>query len=419
MSDIPISDPNLQRKLSIESLSLAYAKKSAVKEVIFAVSIPYPLLKAWYNIVSTSNYTGKFAYTELLESCIPGHSFAITSEEAVRLHVNESLRKLASQVNADYGRSRGRKRKDLESRAKKFHILDGKTVSVAEMKHKTKIAHDRQKGVEISGLQAKNEDLQAKNEDLQASNEDLQVKNEDLEAKNEGLQAKNEELLNYIAQLENEFSYNGKGISEVQKKSRLLKTFMSRAEVALWFANSYGLKVESLTVCEIKSGTEHKLNIENANSRNSHTHGFENLSKEDQEKVEKVLFLLEDSFYHELTMLENDLPKSYLVKQRRDQLNKLCRLSSTPGEEEGSQFRLKDILTDKMRDFISCPPERSNNEQCIKVKISGDGAQMTRNSNFILMSFSLLQSSEDVMAACGNHTIAIVKSKEDYDVLKR
>jgi hypothetical protein len=44
---------------------------------------------------------------------------------------------------------------------------------------------------------------------------------------------------------------------------------------------------------------------------------------------------------------------------------------------------------------------------------------MTRNSNFILLSFALLQSSEDVMAAKGNHTIAVVNGKEDYSTLKR
>jgi hypothetical protein len=34
------------------------------------------------------------------------------------------------------------------------------------------------------------------------------------------------------------------------------------------------------------------------------------------------------------------------------------------------------------------------------------------------MTFGLLDASEDIMAAKGNHTIAVVKGKEDYDVLK-
>ncbi|CAB3989233.1 Hypothetical predicted protein [Paramuricea clavata] len=45
---------------------------------------------------------------------------------------------------------------------------------------------------------------------------------------------------------------------------------------------------------------------------------------------------------------------------------------------------------------------------------------MTRSSNYILMTFGLLDASKDIMAANGNHTISVVKGKgkEDYDVLK-
>ncbi|CAB4020859.1 Hypothetical predicted protein, partial [Paramuricea clavata] len=56
--------------------------------------------------------------------------------------------------------------------------------------------------------------------------------------------------------------------------------------------------------------------------------------------------------------------------------------------------------------------------EAVKVKISGDGARMTRNSNFILMSFALVESDHDAMAAKGNHTIGVVNGKEDYETLK-
>ena len=54
----------------------------------------------------------------------------------------------------------------------------------------------------------------------------------------------------------------------------------------------------------------------------------------------------------------------------------------------------------------------------IRIKISGDGARMTRNSSFILMTFALIDLGDDVMAAKGNHTIAVVKGKEDYNTLQ-
>ena len=54
----------------------------------------------------------------------------------------------------------------------------------------------------------------------------------------------------------------------------------------------------------------------------------------------------------------------------------------------------------------------------IQIKINGDGARMTRNSNFILLSFSILQTVESVMSAKGNRTIAIVNGSESYDTIK-
>jgi len=54
----------------------------------------------------------------------------------------------------------------------------------------------------------------------------------------------------------------------------------------------------------------------------------------------------------------------------------------------------------------------------IQIKINGDGARMTKNSNFILLSFPILQTGESVMSAKGNRTIAIVNGSESYDTIK-
>ena len=40
----------------------------------------------------------------------------------------------------------------------------------------------------------------------------------------------------------------------------------------------------------------------------------------------------------------------------------------------------------------------------VKVKLSGDGARMSRASNFILLSFSILQSADDLLSSKGNIT---------------
>ena len=152
------------------------------------------------------------------------------------------------------------------------------------------------------------------------------------------------------------------------------------------------------------------------------SHGS-SLSDEDKRKIEQVLFLLDkfcvgDSFYHELTLTVIGLPKLYLVKQRRDQLNEICHIDPTPGSAEGAQMSFTGLLKARVLDLISKEKETNWKEHPIQVKISGDGARMTRNSSFILLSFSLLQAGDDVMSSSGNHTIAIVKRSESYNTLK-
>jgi len=204
----------------------------------------------------------------------------------------------------------------------------------------------------------------------------------------------------------------------VKNKSRSLKTFQSRAQTALWFSKSFGLGIQGIQVKEQKTGNTHYLELE----KSAHQE-IDSLTDEDKTKIEQVLFLLDkfcvgDSFYHELTMTVNGLPKSYLVKQRRDQLNNICHIDPIPGSAEGAQMSFTTLLKARVQDLISRDKETNWKEHPIQVKISGDGARMTRNSSFILLSFSLLQAGDDVMSSSGNHTIAIVKGSESYSTLK-
>ena len=43
---------------------------------------------------------------------------------------------------------------------------------------------------------------------------------------------------------------------------------------------------------------------------------------------------------------------------------------------------------------------------------------MSRNTNFVILTVALLDNKNDAMAAKGNHTLAVVKASENYEVLK-
>lgn len=252
----------------------------------------------------------------------------------------------------------------------------------------------------------------------------------ELEEKDEiisDLSRANEELESYVEILMKSegIAYKGKNISDVKKKNRGLKCFLSRAKTALWFAESFGLEICSITVAEKKTGLTHPLSVDEKgeNTDDEKACGFDGLSSEEKKRVEELLFLLDkfyvgDGFYHELSMVVDSLPKSYLIKQRRDQLNKLCVISQTPGKTDGCQLNFEDSLKEHLECFISENPKFDLENNSVRIKLSGDGAQMTRNTNFIIMSFAFLDGNGNAMSAKGNHTIAVIKESECYQVMK-
>ena len=154
---------------------------------------------------------------------------------------------------------------------------------------------------------------------------------------------KNEELLSYIEILEKsqDLRHKGKEISEVIKKSQTLKKYLSRANVTLWFSRSFGLQVENLIVTEVKSGVKHNLRRSTDKTTNQ-------ASNKGLCTLGLCRFCVCDHFYHDLSMVINGLPKSYLIKQRRDQLNKICHINALPGDQEGAQVSFKDLLKDRV-----------------------------------------------------------------------
>ena len=112
----------------------------------------------------------------------------------------------------------------------------------------------------------------------------------------------------------------------------------------------------------------------------------------------------------------DELPKSYLIKQKRKQLNDICTIERVPGHYTGAQISFTETLKAHIKDLQKNDPSFDINEP-VKVKISGDGAKMSRSSNFMILSFSLLQTAEKVMSSRANRTIAIVNGPEKYDTL--
>ena len=222
--------------------------------------------------------------------------------------------------------------------------------------------------------------------------------------------------------------YKGKALSASQNKTRTIKKFLTRAEIALWFSKLFGLNIERILVRESDTGVKHTLNMTSEKPSElielqepGQNTNYSKLFEEDKIQIEEILYLLDkfcvgDSFYHELIMVIEGLPRSYLIQQCRSELNKLCHIDCLPGSQPGAKVHsIKDLMKEYVEEYLQENP----NTKKIQIKINGDGAPMTRNSTFVLLSFSILQTGEHFMMAKGNRTIAILNGKEDYISLKQ
>ena len=69
MSDTPPFDSFLKWKLGNESPSLAYAAKTATRNIILAVDVPYPLLKLWHDFIKAQKNDGNNTFDNGKPSC--------------------------------------------------------------------------------------------------------------------------------------------------------------------------------------------------------------------------------------------------------------------------------------------------------------------------------------------------------------
>ena len=124
---------------------------------------------------------------------------------------------------------------------------------------------------------------------------------------------------------------------------------------------------------------------------------YSSLSDGERKQIEEILYLLDkfcvgDSFYHELTMVTGELPKSYLIQQCRGDLNKLCHIDSLLlsilwffGNTLGAKVHcLRDLIKEHVQECLKENPSFDFENETIQIKVSRDGARMTRNSSFVL-----------------------------------
>lgn len=129
----------------------------------------------------------------------------------------------------------------------------------------------------------------------------------------------------------------------------------NRVQKALWFTEQFGLKILTLEV-EQKDGVHQNTNINFSHAEP--TTSESGMSAEGKNQIEKVLFLMDkfgvsEEFYYELSIVFSDLPRSYLVKKSKHNLNLDCHPTKTPGNAPGVQCSFKELLKEHISEMVS------------------------------------------------------------------
>lgn len=161
------------------------------------------------------------------------------------------------------------------------------------------------------------------------------------------------------------FDNHGRTFLEVGKRQqeRKLQTLATRIEQALWFIESFGLHLNNVKLVD-NSGKDHCLSI----GLEKETKSFNELPNQEQQEIQQVLYVMDkfcigEAAYHKLTCCPGgeELPRSYLIKQCKENLNKLSSIERTPGEANGAAFDFQDELCTVIEKMVSLQPKSTKN----------------------------------------------------------
>ena len=347
-----------RRKKYIQSIHvsseycLEYVRQQSVcsEEMFFTIEIPYEILKDW-----KVDAAQPLTYVDLLNAFIKGESFKVRSKR-----IENRLRIICSEVRRKFkGKNGAAFRKMLQTKSR----LSVRHEDLVKVDMLEKRVDELQR--DNSMLTDRNEDFHARYEELYEeltqsrameaeSLKKLEKANVDLATS----QLRNRKLHEYTEKLEQfEYENTGKPISGIGERQRYRKRreLKTRTQQAMWFVESFGLSLDTVYMKD-KEGIQYTLSYAEESGKKS----FGNLPQEEPEKVKLILFLLDklcisETAYHEITMLPEGegLPKSYLVRQCKENLNGMCHIERTPGSAPGAQLDFEQELRIAVERFVS------------------------------------------------------------------
>lgn len=434
--------------LSLTSSVSPHTKHDTRSRIALSVCVKNNFMKELYD---SHKLTG-FSYVDILNTQIDSFQFI----HAERLE--KRLSTLAYKVQKDLKNTyrNGRKRHTYLSDKTDIAIFENELCNVKQLN--CTLNHFSKEQIELEqrcyDLVRDIEQLQNENFELSFDNSNIIISENSLKTENDALRHQNDKLVNDIDQqlleissISKEIQVNEKKIGHLEKeksnaivitdkelkdyisklektyqvdvrkkhddlaqssRARRLRTFATEAEKALWISESFGLTPKSLK-CKSRDGKDLTINFANKQS-------YGTLTAEEKQNLRELIYILDrfnisDAAYHELSMADTSLPRKSFIIQERSNLSNIYHIERTPGKTPGAYVSIKDEIIRYIQ------TNHIDNGTPIKIKLAGDGAKVSRISNFLTFTLSILNQN-NCISVNNIKTIAIIKCNETYENMK-
>ena len=222
--------------------------------------------------------------------------------------------------------------------------------------------------------------------------ENLQNCQQSLKAANTKLQKVEEEHKQLATSLGPKVTKHNKSWSQysAQYKSQQRRQIASDVCTALKFTENIHFRPSNIEMQNIE--TNEMLSIHQDGSTTSIKP--QALSENKDTTIKQTLYVKErfnisDKAYHELSMVHPLLPRWSTLNKTSKEMDCNSAIYPTPGPILGIQQSLKSRLTIRLQHMVKINPSLTN-ESSIKVKITGDGTQVSHSMHILVLAFTIL-----------------------------
>ena len=261
----------------------------------------------------------------------------------------------------------------------------------------------------------------------------LVTRNREKVAKVDELNKKLNDLTNQVSSLEN----TNKELASALKNSARSGTLKQTRQKKPWSkcSKQYQRRVRkqlaknaenALSFAENEHFTPRHIELENKETgeimsvhKGGHTITKPKPANQEENRLDKTLYIKEklnisNQTYHELAMVNPDLPRGSMLTKRQKELNRESVIRPVPGKVNGVEQSLTERLKKRISHLANTNPSAIKDGR-VRVKITGDGTRISNSMHSVVIAFVVIE--EQLNSPSGNHTIALLNTREKYDEL--